>query len=137
MASESERRKYPRAKIRWPVSVKTPQVSLRGLTRNISPGGFSIHLVKPLEISLPLTISTTIATSGDTLKLTAEVVWSSNHGSDDESPLPSIGVRFIDISNEGRRAIGLTIFNQLIAEERKPANFVNLRALVLWGSSEH
>lgn len=134
MASESERRKYPRAKIRWPVSVKTPQVALKGLTRDISPGGFSIHLEKPLEISLPLTISTTIATSGDTLKLTAEVVWSNNHGFDDGSALPSIGVRFIDISNEGRTAIGLTIFNQPIAEERKPANFANLRALVVWGS---
>jgi c-di-GMP-binding flagellar brake protein YcgR len=110
---------------------------LRGLTRDISPGGFSIHLEKPLEMSLPLTISTTIATSGDTLKLTAEVVWSNNHGFDDESALPSIGMRFIDISYAGRRAIGLTIFNQLIAEERKPANFANLRALVVWGSSGH
>lgn len=137
MASESEKRKYPRARIRWPVSVKTPQVSLRGLTRDISPGGFSIHLEKPLEISLPLTISTTIATSGDTLELTGEVVWSNNHRSDDESALPSIGVRFIAISYEGKRAIGLAIFNKLIAERQKPPNFANLRALVVWGSSGH
>jgi len=137
MASESEKRKYPRARIRWPVSVKTPQVSLRGLTRDISPDGFSIHLEKPLEISLPLTISTTIATSGDTLELTGEVVWSNNHGSDDESALPSIGVRFIGISYEVKKAIGLAIFNQLIAERRKPPNFANLRALVVWGSSGH
>ena len=135
MASESEKRKYPRAKISWPVSLKTLQVSLRGLTRDISPGGFSIHLEKPLEISLPLTISTTIATSGHTLELTSEVVWSNNHGSEDESALPSIGVRFIGISYEVKKAIGLSIFNQLIAERRKPANFANLRALEVWGSS--
>ena len=135
MASESEKRKYPRAKMRWPVSVKTPQVSVRGLTRDIGPEGFSIELEKPLENSLPLTISTHIATSGDTLELTGEIVWSNNHGSDDENSLPSIGVRFTGISYAGRRAIGLTIFNQLIAERRKPENFANLRALVVWGST--
>ena len=135
MASESEKRKYPRAKMRWPVSVKTPQVSVRGVTRDISPEGFSIELEKPLEISLPLTISTHIAPSGDTLEFTGEVVWSNNHSSDNEGSLPSIGVRFTGISYAGRRAIGLTIFNQLIAERRKPSNFANLRALAVWGST--
>ena len=101
MASESEKRKYPRAKIRWPVSITTPQVSLTGVTKDISPGGFSIHLEKPVEMSLPLTISTNFATAGDTLELTGEVVWSSNHGSGDEGSLPSIGVRFTGISYAG------------------------------------
>ena len=133
MASESEKRKYPRAKMRWPVSVKTPQVSVRGVTRDISPEGFSIELEKPLEISLPLTISITIATRGDPLELTGEVVWSNSHRFDNESTLPSIGVRCIAIPYKGKRAIGLTIFNQLIAERRKPENFDNLRALVVWG----
>ncbi len=137
MASEIEKRKYPRARIRWPVSVKTPQVSLRGMTRDISPGGFSIYLEKPLEISLHLTISTTMATSGDTLEATGEVVWSNNHGYGDEGTLSNIGVRFIAVSYTGRRAIGLTVFNQLIVERRKPPNFANLRALVVWGSSGH
>jgi c-di-GMP-binding flagellar brake protein YcgR len=109
---------------------------LRGVTRDISPGGLSIHLEKPLEISIPLTITTTIATLGDTLELTGEVVWSNSHGFDNDSTLSSIGVQFIAISYKGKRAIGLTIFNQLIAEGRRPANFANLRALVVWGFRE-
>lgn len=133
MAPEIEKRQYPRARIRSPVSITSSQVLLRGVTRDISPGGLSIHLEKPLEISIPITISTTIATRGDTLELTGEVVWSNSHGFDNGSTLPSIGVQFIAISYKGKRAIGLTIFNQLIAEGRKPANFANLRALVVWG----
>ena len=135
MASEIEKRKYPRASIRWPVSITTSNGSVRGVTEDISPEGFSIHLEKPVELSEPITISTIISTSGHILEATGEVVWSNNHGSDDESALPSIGVRFIAISYEVKKAIGLAIFNQLIAERRKPPNFANLRALVVWGSS--
>ena len=133
MAPEIEKRQYPRARIRWPVSITSPQVLLKGVTRDISPDGLSIHLEKPLEISLPLTISITIATRGDPLELTGEVVWSNSHRFDNESTQPSIGVRCIAIPYKGKRAIGLTIFNQLIAERRKPENFDNLRALVVWG----
>ena len=115
------------------VAITSSQVLLRGVTRDISPGGLSIHLEKPLEISIPITISITIATRGDTLELTGEAVWSNSQGFDNGSPLPSIGLQFIAISYKGKRAIGLTIFNQLIAEGRKPANFANLRALVVWG----
>jgi len=136
MAPEIEKRQYPRVRIRWPVSITSSQVLLKGVTRDISPGGLSIHLEKSLEISIPLTISTTIATGGDTLELTGEVVWSKSNGFDNESTLPSIGVQFIAISYKGKRTIGLTIFNQLIAEGRKPANFANLRALVVWGSRD-
>jgi hypothetical protein len=133
MASEIEKRQYPRARIRWPVSITSSQVLLRGVTRDISPGGLSIHLEKQLEASIPITISTTIATRGDTLELTGEVVWSNSHSFDNEITLPSIGVQFIAISYKRKRTIGLAVFNQLIAEGRKPANFANLRALVVWG----
>ncbi|NOR25445.1 MAG: hypothetical protein GQ542_13865 [Desulforhopalus sp.] len=40
MASEIEKRKYPRASIRWPVSITTSNGSVRGVTEDISPEGF-------------------------------------------------------------------------------------------------
>ena len=135
MASEIEKRKYPRASIKWPVSITTSNGSVRGVTEDISPEGFSIHLEKPLELSEPITISTIISTSDHTLEVTAEIVWSNNHRSDDENNLLSIGVRFLTISYADKGTIGIAVFNRLIAERRTPANFANLRALVVWGSS--
>ena len=135
MVSEIEKRKYPRASIRWPISITTSNGSVRGVTEDISPEGFSIHLEKPVELSEPITISTIISTSGHILEATGEVVWSNNHRSDDENTLFCIGVRFVAISYANKVAIGITVFNRLIAERRNPANFSNLRALVVWGSS--
>ena len=135
MASEIEKRKYPRASIRWPVSITTSNGSVGGVTEDIGPEGFSINLEKPLILSNPVTISTIISTSDHTLEATGEVVWSNNHRSDDENNLLSIGVKLVAISYEDKRAIGIAVFNQLISERRTPANFANLRALVVWGSS--
>ena len=135
MASEIEKRKYPRANIRWPVSITSSNGSVRGVTRDISPEGSSIHLEKPLELSEPITISTIISNSAHILEVTGEVVWSNNHRSDDENTLFSIGVRFSAISYANKRAIGIAVFNRLIAQRQNPANFANLRALVVWGSS--
>ena len=135
MASEIEKRKYPRASIRWPVSITTSNGSVRGLTEDISPEGFSIHLEKPLELSEPITITTIVSSSGNILEVTGEVLWSDDQSSDDENTLLSIGVRFLSISYVDKVAIGIAVFNQLIAERRNPANFSNLRALVVWGSS--
>ena len=135
MASEIEKRKYPRASIRWPVSITTSNRSVRGVTEDIGPEGFSIHLEKPLELYEPITISTIISTSDRILEVAGEVVWSNNHHSDDENTLSSIGVRFLGTSYADRRAIGIAVFNQLISERKIPANFANLRALAVWGSS--
>ena len=135
MASEIEKRKYPRASIRWPVSITTSNGSVRGLTEDISPEGFSIHLEKPLELFEPITITTIVSTSGHILEVTGEVLWSDDQSSDDENTLLSIGVRFLSISYADKVAIGIAVFNQHIAERRNPANFSNLRALVVWGSS--
>jgi len=135
MASEIEKRKYPRASIRWPVSITTSNGSVRGVTEDISPEGFSIHLEKPLEPYEPITISTMISTSGHILEVTGEAVWSNEHRSDDEHTILSIGVRFLAISYADKVAIGIAVFDRLISERRNPANFSNLRALVVWGSS--
>ena len=135
MASEIEKRKYPRASIRWPVSITTSNGSVRGVTEDISPEGFSIHLEKPLELSEPITITTIISTSEHILEATGEVIWSNNYPPDNENTLSSIGVRLVAISYADKRAIGIAVFNQLITERRNPENFANLRALAVWGAS--
>ena len=42
-----ERRRYPRAKIEWPVTVKTDQGIVTGYTLNLSAGGATVRLKNP------------------------------------------------------------------------------------------
>jgi len=42
-----ERRRYPRAKIEWPVTIKTDQGIFSGYTLNLSAGGATVRLKTP------------------------------------------------------------------------------------------
>jgi uncharacterized protein (TIGR02266 family) len=99
-----ERREYPRADLRWPVNVVTPEGALKAETRNISVGGaficceapFSTGKVFPLSIEIP---------EGKPLEATAEVVWNNMSVPDDRVVNRGMGIRFVQISLEDRQLI--------------------------------
>jgi uncharacterized protein (TIGR02266 family) len=100
-----DRRAYPRAKLKWPVAIKTEEGSTEGVTRNITPDGCFITCRRPLRLNVVFELAIEIPKSKGSIKATAEVVWSNIYGPDDEISPRGMGVRFITISSEARKFI--------------------------------
>ena len=79
-----ERRIYPRAKIEWPVKVKTDKGTMDGVTSDVTPNGVFIHCQKPLRLMWFLKWPLNIPNSEHSISAKAEVVWSNRWGPDDE-----------------------------------------------------
>jgi hypothetical protein len=86
-----ERRVYPRAKIKWPVKVKTDKGSMDGVTSDLTPNGVFIHCQKPLRLNVVFEMIIKIPNSEQSLEAKSEVVWSNRWGPDDEIALVEWG----------------------------------------------
>ena len=101
----NEKRDYPRAEIKWLAVIKTDQVTMDGVTANVTPNGVLIHCQKPLKLNEIFELTIDIPNSDQTLKVRAEVTWSNRWGPDDEISPRGMGVRFVKISSEARKFI--------------------------------
>ena len=101
----ADRRVYPRAKLKWPVIIKTEEGTRDGVTLNITPDGCFIGCPKPLRLNVVFDLSIKVPKSKATIAAKAEVVWSNIYGPDDEISPRGMGVRFIKISSEARKFI--------------------------------
>ena len=100
-----DRRVYPRAKLKWPVKMKTDDGVLEGVTLNITPDGCFIGCRKPLKLNVVFDLANQVPKSKVVLKAKAEVVWSNIYGPDDEISPRGMGVRFIKMPSEARKFI--------------------------------
>jgi uncharacterized protein (TIGR02266 family) len=100
-----DRRGYPRAKLKWPVAIKTEEGSIEGVTRNITPDGCFITCRRPLKLNVVFDLVIKIPNSKSSIEAKAEVVWSNIYGPDDEITPRGMGVRFIKITSEARKFI--------------------------------
>jgi c-di-GMP-binding flagellar brake protein YcgR len=101
---QKERRKYPRAKVVWPVIMENNRNIISGETQDISAGGAYIRCrapLKPIEVSMYISVSFL----SPRIRTIAEVVRSDVHGSNNGVEYYGIGVRFIAISDEARELI--------------------------------
>ena len=80
-----ENRQWPRSIVNWPVAVTTSQRTIRGETRNVSPGGAFIYCDRPMTPKHIFFLSIHIHSSTVSVSSMAESVWSTHDG---------IGVRF-------------------------------------------
>jgi uncharacterized protein (TIGR02266 family) len=126
-----EGRVYPRAKIKWPVKVKTDKETLDGVTSDISPNGVFIHCHKPLELNVVFEMAINIPNSEHSIAAEAEVVWSNRWGPDDEISPRGMGVRFVKISSEARKFIARAVMNNLKSKEVAPELLQTLQTLVI------
>ena len=101
----AEQRAYPRAKLKWPVKIKTDDGIMDGVTLNITPDGCYISCRKPLKLNVVFELAIQVPNSKAVLKASAEVVWSNIYGPDDEISPRGMGVRFIRIASEARKFI--------------------------------
>jgi len=126
-----ERRIYPRAKMKWPVIVKTDEGSMDGVTSDVTPNGVFIHCQKPLRLNMVFEMAIDIPNSEHSISAKAEVVWSNRWGPDDEITPRGMGVRFVKISSEARKFIARAAMNNLKSKEVAPELLQTLQTLVI------
>ena len=128
---KQERRVYPRAKITWPVEIKTHRGAMEGLTSNVTPNGVFIHCQKPLKLNAVFDMDIKIPNSNQTISAKAEVIWSNRWGPDDEITPRGMGVRFVRISSEARKFIARAALSYLKSKEIAPELFQTLETLII------
>jgi len=101
----ADRRVYPRAKLKWPVKIKTDEGVMEGVTLDITPDGCFISCRKPLKLNVVFDMAIKVPKSKAILKASAEVVWSNIYGPDDEISPRGMGVRFTEIDSKARKFI--------------------------------
>jgi uncharacterized protein (TIGR02266 family) len=126
-----ERRDYPRAKIKWPVKVKTDKGTMDGVTSDVTPNGVFIHCQKPLRLNVVFEMAINIPNSEHSITAKAEVVWSNRWGPDDEISPRGMGVRFVKISSEARKFIARSAMSNLKSNEVAPELLQTLQTLVI------
>ncbi len=95
-----ENRRHPRARIKWPVVMNTPNGLVDGRTKNLSLGGAFVRCpdMPHLEDNFRL-----VLTAKERLILVnAEVVWSDGNRSNGKSSFQGMGIRFTKISINDR-----------------------------------
>ena len=126
-----ERRDYPRAKIKWPVKVKTDKGTMDGVTSDVTPNGVFIHCQKPLRLNVVFEMAINIPNSEHSITAKAEVVWSNRWGPDDEISPRGMGVKFVKISSEARKFIARAAMSNLKSNEVAPELLQTLQTLVI------
>jgi len=105
---QKERRKYPRAKVVWPVIMENNRNIISGETKDISAGGAYIRCRAPLK-TIEVFMYVSVSFLSPRIRGIAEVVRSDVLGSTNGVEYYGIGVRFVAISNEARELISLEL----------------------------
>jgi uncharacterized protein (TIGR02266 family) len=132
----AEQRAYPRAKLKWPVKIKTDDGIMEGVTLNITPDGCYISCRKPLKLNVEFELAISVPNSKAVLKASAEVVWSNIYGPDDEISPRGMGVRFIKIASEARKCIAQASLEHFKSVNLEPELLKTLNTLVVDLSEE-
>lgn len=110
LISDADRRKYPRAEIGWPVTLKTTMEDVTILQLgNLSAGGAYIHC-KQTRNPGELIVLTIKPPGRQSFEITAEVVWTEN------TLPPGMGVRFLEISENDCQFLYNVVLDHLKAE---------------------
>jgi hypothetical protein len=111
---KQERRQYLRAKVSWPVSIRTEKETLERVTYNISPIGAFICGLSLLE--LHEVVDMIISASDLQIEVKARLVWTSNQVPPEEYMPRGMGVEFVKISDEDQETISSLISDLSEAE---------------------
>ena len=128
---KKERRTYPRAKLKWPVVIKTGKGAMEGLTLNITPNGVFIRCRKPLRLNEVAEITIHVPNSKRSLIAKAEVVWSNIYGIDDEITPRGMGFKFLRISGKDRKFIAQSSLNHFKSMKVEPKLLDTLNTLII------
>jgi hypothetical protein len=107
---------YPKAELKWPVSIKTAEPR-DGVTTKLNPNGAFISCSRPLRLYDRFDITIDVPSSDGPLEARVEVVFSNIYGPDDDISPRGMGVRFINISSKDRQVIAKEVLKQLKLQE--------------------
>ena len=122
-----ERRRYPRARIEWPVTVKTDQGIISGYTLNLSAGGATVRLQNPPLVHEIIEMTIQIPELDRRLEVEAEVVWSTADIVDNELTSPILGLNFTTITDQDRWLISTAVAKVLRSDRSVPSRVVSAR----------
>ena len=98
MVPERERCTYPRAEIRWPVTIESARGTIEAKLRNLGIGGAYIHCEETPDPGERISL-TIRPPESSALTVIAEVIWAS------KVLALGMGVRFVEMSDEDRQFI--------------------------------
>lgn len=101
LEEQKERRKYPRIKIRWPVTILADYGSVQGEALNINPGGILVYCGEPLSLDQIYQISVS-PPNHRAIAVKGKVVWSDLYGLDTEQNTFGMGICFLEITDKDR-----------------------------------
>jgi uncharacterized protein (TIGR02266 family) len=113
MASDQERRRQPRAKAKWSVTLETAQGVINTETLDISLEGAFVRCLDPLKPEEPFKMVINIPNSDRRLAVDSEVVWVNVHGPDHSVTPRGMGVQFTQLSGSDRQFLSRMIINRV------------------------
>ena len=108
---EIENRRHPRAKVKWPVVIQTPNGLVDGTTENLSLGGAFIRLSDQLTSGLEL--AAVLDVKGRFIPCSAQVVWADEPILSEQGKSLGIGVRFTRMMLHDREFLHGQISNRM------------------------
>ena len=117
---KEERRKHPRARLKWPVVAKTEERIIYGTTADVGIGGAFISCRVPLELGEIFDMEICDVSLVDcplpldsSLSIKAGVVRLKSYDPDDLRLHRGMGVRFLDISVAERELISTLVSHRI------------------------
>ena len=103
MEEYTEKRRYPRKKMKWPVHVLTNDGPVNAESRNISVQGLFLRCEQPVPLDKVLSIMISPPNHASIL-VEAKMIWSNRYGIDmDDQTYVCIGVCLVSISDQDRQ----------------------------------
>lgn len=129
MAAGRNDRLGPRVKVKWPVTVKTEKGSMDGVTLDLGTDGAFVSCAKPLRLNEVFDM--VITAPDQAIEARAEVIWSNIYGPDDEISPRGMGVRFLQISGQDRKAIAKAALEHLKTEKVDSRDLEAFQTLII------
>ena len=126
--SHEERRRFPRANLKWRVLAKVNDKVIEGITKDMSGGGAYVRCARPLRLNQVFHM--VIKAPDRSIPAKAEVVWSNIHGPDDAINPRGMGVMFLEILEEDQRYISKAV-NEHLAGKLPPEEAEHMNTLVV------
>ena len=113
MILSRERRKHPRARAKWSVTLQTTQGVINTEIHDISLEGAFIRCLDPLGPAETFKMVINIPQSNRRLIVDSEVIWINNLGPDHSVTPRGMGVQFTEISGNDRQFLSRMILNRI------------------------
>lgn len=99
LSTKEENHRYPKAKIRCPVTMKNGQGPMEGVTLYIGENTAFIQCSNPLKLNEVVDITIEVPLLNKPLETEAEVVWTNIYGPDDKITPRGMVVRYKDLDS--------------------------------------